>query len=99
MPNLNTYLILNPKRPSPSAHDKRIVCSNDSDDIDTLGLKLVVLCDVRRDMVRVAIGRERAGNGEEDNFLALPLIGLQRSRQSTGILKISKDGWSATITE
>lgn len=85
----NTYLILNPKRPPPSAHDKGIICSNDNDDIDALSLKLVILCNVRRDMVRVAIGRERAGNGEEDNFLALPLIRLQRSRQSTGILKKS----------
>jgi hypothetical protein len=67
-----TELILELVNAGPSAHDKSIVGGENSDDIDTLGLDLIVLLDVAREMVRVAYWREGTGNGEEDDILALP---------------------------
>jgi hypothetical protein len=47
------YLVCQPLNTSPSAHDEWVVCSDDSDDIDTLGFELVVIGKVGREVVDV----------------------------------------------
>ena len=51
-----TYLVLQPFNSSPSTHNERIVGSDHGDDIDALGLELVVLLEVGREVVDVASG-------------------------------------------
>jgi len=59
----------------PAAQDERVVGGDDDDDIDSLGLELVVLLDVRRQMVHMTSGGEGSGNSKEDDLLPLPVIG------------------------
>jgi hypothetical protein len=47
------YLVCESLNTSPSAQDERVVGGDDSDDIDTLGFKLVVLGKVGREVVDV----------------------------------------------
>lgn len=68
------YLVLQAFNASPSAHDENIVCSNDCDDIDTLGLELLVLFNVRREMVHMAGRSESSGDREEHDLLAFPIV-------------------------
>lgn len=63
--------------PSPSAQDKGIVGGNDGNGIDTLGFELIVLLEVGRKVVNVAGRSESSGYREDDDFLALPLGGVE----------------------
>jgi hypothetical protein len=48
------HLIFNPFKSPPPAHDKRVVRSKHSDHIDSFRLKLLILLDIRRQMLCVA---------------------------------------------
>lgn len=60
---------------APSVHDPRVVRRNDGNDINALALQLRQLLDVRRQVVSLAPGGERAGDRDEDDLLAGPLLG------------------------
>lgn len=47
------YLVCQSLNTSPSAQNERIISSDDSDDVDTLGFELVVVGNVRREVVDV----------------------------------------------
>lgn len=49
-------LIFDSFESAPPAHDKWVVCSQDSNHIDSLGFELAILLDVRRQVVCVAGG-------------------------------------------
>lgn len=51
-----SHLVLEADGARPAAHDKRVVRSDDRDDVDALRLELVVLLEVRREVVHVAGG-------------------------------------------
>ena len=59
---------------APSVHNPGVVARNGSNDINTLVLELLGLCDVGREMVCLASWGEGAGNGEEDDLLVCPLL-------------------------
>ena len=59
---------------APSVHDPRVVRRDNSNDIDTLALELRELLDVGWEVVGLAARCERAGNGDEDDLLACPLL-------------------------
>ena len=54
-------LIFGAHHTCPSAHDEGVVRGDDGDDIDALGLELLVLLKVRREMVDVACRLETTG--------------------------------------
>ena len=57
----NTRLILETEEARPAAEHERVVGGDDGDDVDALRLELVVLLQVRREVVHVA--RRLAGAG------------------------------------
>ena len=52
-------------------HDESIVDSNHNDLVDALGSELLLVLEVGRDVHGLAGGGESAGNGDEDDLLAL----------------------------
>jgi hypothetical protein len=65
-------IVLNSIRLAPSTHNPRIIESDDSHDIDTLGLDRRQVLDVAWEMLYGAAGGEGAGDGEEDDFFVGP---------------------------
>lgn len=59
---------------TPSVHDPAVVACNGSNDINTLLLELLGLCDVGWQMVCLATWGEGTGNGEEDDLLVRPFL-------------------------
>ena len=59
---------------APSVHNPGVVARDGSNDINTLVLELLCLCDVGREMVGLASWGEGTGNGEEDDLLVCPLL-------------------------
>lgn len=60
---------------APGIHDEGIVGSNDDNDVNALGCKLVLVLEVGRDVEGLAGRGESAGHGDEDNLLAGELLG------------------------
>lgn len=77
---------------SPSAQDKGIVGSDDGNGIDTLGFELIVLLEIGRKVVNVAGRSESSGYREDDDFLALPLGGVELDGNTTGKLALKLGG-------
>ena len=59
---------------APRVHDPRIIAGDDGDDVDALGLQLRELLDVGWKVESLAAGREGAGDGDEDDLLACPVL-------------------------
>lgn len=57
----------------PTVHDKCVVDSNDDDLVNALGLDLVNVLDVRRNVRGTASRSESTGDRDEDDLLALEL--------------------------
>jgi hypothetical protein len=89
-----TYTVLEALNTRPSAHDEGIVCGNDGDDINTFRLELVVLLDIAGQVLGVARRGECAGDGEDDDLLALPRVGGKLGRNTTRelILELGSPG-------
>lgn len=78
---------------APSAHDPAIIECDDSDDIDALALQLLDVLDVRRQVIGLAARREGAGDGDEHDLLAFPLLGsVVLLRHATGGGIVVSDG-------
>jgi hypothetical protein len=60
----------------PTVHDKGIVDSNDDDLVNALGLDLVNVLDVRRNVRATASGSESTGDGDKDDLLVLELYSI-----------------------
>ena len=60
---------------APGVHDPGIVVGNDGDVVDALALELLKLGDVGRQVVGLAAGSEGTGDRDNDDLLALPLLG------------------------
>lgn len=60
---------------APSIHDPSIVVGDDSNKVNSLGLKLAEFLDVRGQVVRLATRSEGAGNADNNNLLSLPFLG------------------------
>jgi hypothetical protein len=89
-----TYAVLEALYACPSAHDKGIICSHNGDYINTLRFELIVLLDVAGQVLGVARRGERAGDGEDDDLLALPRVGgkLGRNTARELILELGSPG-------
>lgn len=56
---------------APAGHDELVVVGNEDDLVNALGLNLLVLLDVRGQVVGGAGGGEGTGDGDDDNLLVL----------------------------
>lgn len=70
---------------APRAHDEGVIAGNDNDEVDTLGLKLVQVLKVGRDVEGLAARSESAGDRDEDDPLAGELLaGIVGLRKAAG---------------
>lgn len=70
---------------APSTHDPGVVGGNDCYLVDTLGLDLLDLLDIRRQVISLATGSECTWYADECDALALPLLaGIELLRATTG---------------
>ena len=58
---------------APGTHDPVIVAGDEDDLVDALGLELVLVLDVRDDVLLLARRGEGAGDGDDDDLLLLAL--------------------------
>lgn len=63
---------------APCTHDKGVVVSNDSDDVNTLCLELWQIVYVARKMVGTAAWGESTWNCEEDDLLSGPFCQVHK---------------------
>lgn len=65
----------------PTVHDEGIVDSNDNDLVNALGLDLVNVLNVRRNVRATASGGESTGDRDKDDLLVLELYGTVSVRE------------------
>ena len=79
---------------APGVHDPRVVGGDDGDDVDALGLQLRQLLNVGREVHGLAAGREGAGHGDEDDFLAGEVLGGVVLLWAAAVGRVRVDDWN-----
>lgn len=81
----NLAILLNTIDLTPSAHDPSIVARDHDNEVDALGLQLVEVLEVGRDVEGLAARGESAGDGNDDDLLAGELLaGVVLLRHAAG---------------